>query len=166
MLAFFMILSTTGVLAYGQAGAGKAYDSRDPFSCRSKKEPANGAPSGSQLKELVLCSNERTAGGYISLFQNLQFEIGKSRPYSAWSDSGYTSIDNSQPVYPIRGSYDLYSCRPPGSMGFPAGRNCNVRKATEFTDICFKTTFNDWSCPVLSVGDGLTGITKNVPPPK
>jgi len=38
------------------------------------------------------------------LFQNLTVEIGKSRPFSAWSDSGYSSIDNSQPVHPIRGS--------------------------------------------------------------
>jgi hypothetical protein len=120
-------MGATALLAQNHAGDGKPYQSRDPLVCKSQKEPAKGAPSGSQLKEYVQCSNEKTAGGYISLFQNLEAEIGKSRPYSAWSDSGYTSIDNSQPVYPIRGSYgsyDLYSCRSPGSMGFPAGKNC------------------------------------------
>lgn len=165
-LALFATLAVMGVHSFGQTGGGKPYETRDPFVCKSKKDPAKGAPSGSHLKEYVLCTNERIGGGYIGLLQNLQVEIGKSRPYSAWSDSGNTSIDNSQPVYPIRGSYDLYSCRPPGSMGFPAGRNCNVRKSTEFTGICFKTTFSDWSCPVRSVGDGLAGITYSVPPPK
>jgi hypothetical protein len=161
-----MLICNAGSLAYAQPGAGKPYDTRDPVSCKSKKEPAKGAPTGRQLREYVLCTNEKVGGGYIGLFQNLTVEIGKSRPYSAWSDSGNTSIDNSQPVYPIRGIYDLYSCRPPGSMGFPAGKNCNLRKNTDFIGICFKTTFNDWSCPVQSQGDGLAGVVTGVPPPK
>ncbi len=156
----------TCALAQNHPGDGKQYDTRDPAVCRSTKEPAKGAPSGNQLKEYVQCANERIAGGYISLMQNLQIEIGKSRPYSAWSDSGHTNIDNSEPVYPIRGTYDLYSCRPPGSNGFPAGQNCNVRKATEFKGTCYKTTFSDWSCPVQGIGDGFVGITNNVAPPK
>ena len=165
-IALWIVFGVAGVPAYAQPGSGKPYESRDSLTCKSKKEPAKGAPSGSQLKEYVQCANEKVAGGYILLFQNVQVEIGTSRPYNAWSDSGNSSIDNFQPVYPIRGSYDLYSCRPPGSMGFPAGKNCNVRKAAEFTGTCFKTTFNDWSCPVKSVGDGLAGITYSVPPPK
>jgi hypothetical protein len=166
MLVSFVILGATGVVAYGQPGAGKAYDTRDPFSCKSKKEPAKGAPSGGQLKDLVLCSNERAAGGYIGLFQNLQVDIGKSRPYSAWSDSGNSNIDNSQPVYPIRGTAEFYSCRPPGSMGFPAGKNCQVKKDFTFQGTCFKTTFNDWSCPIQGTSDGLANVQSNTPPPK
>jgi len=160
LLAIFVIS-----VAHGQGG-GKEYATRDPLACKSKKEPAKGAPSASQLKDYVRCSNERIAGGYISLVENPQIEIGKSRPYSAWSDSGNSNIDNSEPVYPIRGTYDLYSCRPPGSMGFPAGANCNVRKATEFKGTCFKTTFGDWSCPIQGIGDGFAGVTHSVPPPK
>ncbi len=166
MLACLAVASAAAVSAQNQPGAGKPYDSRDPLVCKSQKEPAKGAPSASQLKAYVQCTNERVAGGYIGLFENLQVEIGKSRPYSSWSDSGNTDIDNSQPVYPIRGSYDFYSCRPPGSMGFPAGKNCNVRKASTFAGTCFKTTFNDWKCPVQGTSDGLVGVETNMPPVK
>jgi hypothetical protein len=166
MLTSLTMLGLTAALAYGQPGAGKEYATRDPFSCKSKKEPAKGAPSASQLTDLVKCSNERAAGGYIGLFENVQVEIGKSRPYSSWSDSGNSNIDNSQPVYPIRGTAQFYSCRPPGSMGFPAGKNCQVKKDFTFQGTCFKTTFNDWSCPIQGTSDGLVGVQANMPPPK
>lgn len=165
ILALF-VLGATGFVAYSQSGAGKAYDTRDPFTCKSKQEPTKGAPSGSQLRDLVLCSNERAAGGYIGLFQNLKVDIGKSRPYSSWSDSGNSNIDNSQPVYPIRGTAEFYSCRPPGSMGFPAGKNCQVKKDFTFQGTCFKTTFSDWSCPIQGTSDGLANVQANMPPPR
>ena len=132
LLASFVILGAASFVALGQSGAGKEYDTRDPFSSKSKQEPAKGAPSGNQLRDLVLCSNERAAGGYIGLFQNLKVDIGKGRPYSSWSDSGNSNIDNSQMVYPIRGTAEFYSCRPPGSMGFPAGKNCQVKRDFTF----------------------------------
>jgi len=96
----------------------------------------------------------------------VQFEIGKGNPYSAWSDAGNRDIDNSQPVYPIRGTLDSYLCRPSGTMGFPAGKNCNVRKTVSFTGKCFKTTFGDWSCQGHLLGDPLVGVITNMPPPK
>lgn len=166
VLTVLMIMCATALLAQNHAGDGKLYQSRDPLVCKSQKEPAKGAPSGSHLKEYVQCTNERVAGGYIGLFENLQVDIGKSRPYSAWSDSGSSNIDNSEPVYPIRGSYDFYSCRPPGSMGFPAGKNCHLRKATTFEGTCFKTTFGDWSCPIRGTSDGLVGVQTDIAPPK
>jgi hypothetical protein len=135
LLTIFVLLGAL-TLAYGQAGAGKKYDTRDPFVCKSTKEPAKGAPSPSQVKDYVACnkvSGESIAGGYIGLYENGQFQIGQSRAFSAWSDAGRIDIDNPQPVHPIRGTVDSYSCRPPGAMGFPAGTNCNVRKAAAFS---------------------------------
>ena len=123
----------------------------------------------SKVKDYVRCnkiSGESIAGGYIWLYENAQFEIGKARVFSSWSDAGSIDIDNSQPVYPIRGTVDSYSCRPPGSMGFPAGKNCNVRKASSFAGTCYKTTFGDWSCQGHQMGDPLTGVQTQVPPPK
>ena len=166
MLILLVILSGTSVFAHAQAGGGKAYDSRDPFVCKSTKDPAHGGPSSGQVNDYVRCTNESISGGYIALFENVQGEAGKSRPYSAWYDSGNGDIDNSEPVYPIRGTYDLYSCRPPGSMGFPAGNNCNVKKGVSFEGTCYKTTFGDWKCPVKTMGDPLSGWTYSVPPPK
>jgi hypothetical protein len=167
MLALLLIFGGTAICAHAQdANTGKDFATRDPFVCKSKKDPARGAPSGSQLIDYIRCANEKISGGYISLLQNVQAEVGKSRPYSAWSDVGNADIDNSQPVYPIRGSYDLYSCRPPGSMGFPAGANCNVFKANTFAGICYKTTFGDWSCPVQGTSAPFTGEQDSVAPPK
>src|SRR5271169_6640633 len=129
-LVLLVILGGVGVSAHAQAAnSGKDFDTREPFACKSKKMPASGGPSGSVLSDYVRCGNEKISGGYISLFENMTVDIGKSRPYSAWTDVGNEDIDNSQPVYPIRGTYDAYSCRPPGSMGFPKGTNCTVYKA-------------------------------------
>jgi hypothetical protein len=164
-----LLLMFGGICASAHAQAAdsaKDYDTRDLSVCKSKKDPARGGPSSSQATDYVRCTNEKISGGYISLLQNVQVEVGKSRPYSAWSDVGNSDIDNSQPVYPIRGSYDLYSCRPPGSMGFPAGTNCNVFKANTFAGICYKTTFADWSCPVQGTSAPFTGEQDGVPPPK
>ena len=49
--------------AQAQPGSGKPYETRDPFTCKSKKDPAKGAPSSTQLKNYVLCTNEKVAGG-------------------------------------------------------------------------------------------------------
>jgi hypothetical protein len=169
MLMTIVVLLGSLTMAYGQAGSGKKFDTRDPVVCKSTKEPSRGAPSLSQVKEYVSCnkvSGEAISGGYISLYENGDFQIGTSRAFNAWTDAGKIDIDNSQPVYPIRGTVDSYSCRPPGTMGFPAGSNCNVRKAASFSGVCFKTTFGDWSCQGKLMGDPLTGVTHNVPPPK
>jgi hypothetical protein len=167
MLLLLVTFGAACVSAHAQAAdTAKDYNTREPFACKSKKDPAKGAPSSGQANDYVRCTNEKISGGYISLLQNVQVEVGKSRPYSAWSDVGNSDIDNSQPVYPIRGSYDLYSCRPPGSMGFPAGANCNVFKANTFAGICYKTTFSDWSCPVQGTSAPFTGEQDQVAPPK
>jgi hypothetical protein len=48
-----IVLTVAGTLgsAHGQTGAGAKYGSRDPFVCKSKKEPATGAPSPRQIKD-------------------------------------------------------------------------------------------------------------------
>ena len=87
VLAVLTIAGTIG-LAYGQAGVGKQYDTRDPFVCKSSKEPAKGAPSPSQAKNYVRCAAEKTAGCCIWLMENVQVEVGKSRPFSGYTDVG------------------------------------------------------------------------------
>ena len=138
-------------VAHGQAGVGKEYGSRDPFVCKPQMEPAKGAPSPSQLKEYVRCQIEtQVYGGFRGiLMENVQVEVGKSRPYSAFTDSGAGDIDNSQPVYPIRGSADYYQCYVPGhtpTVAIVKG-SCQVLKAEAFAGVCYKTTFGNWSCP-------------------
>jgi hypothetical protein len=154
--------------AHGQAGVGKKYDTRDPFVCKSTKEPATGAPSSSQITEYVKCQEEKTGGCCIWLMENVQPEVGKSRPFSS-SDAWIHDIDNSQPVYPIRGTYDAYQCSPPsvsGGFGAPKGQNCSVKKADPFVDICYETTFGDWKCQVHDTTDPLKGVQAGQAPPQ
>lgn len=51
-LAMVLTVAGSAALAQGQGGAGAKYGSRDPFVCKSKNEPAKGAPSPSQIKRL------------------------------------------------------------------------------------------------------------------
>ena len=168
-VAMIFLISGTPNLAHAQEGDGRQYNTRDPLVCPSTKAPANGAPSPEQVAAYVRCnaiSGEKIAGGYISLFENAKFEIGKGKPFSSWDNGGDIAIDNSEPAYPIRGTFDLYSCRPPGSMGYPAGRNCHLTKAMAFAGYCFKTTFGDWSCQGNTTGNPLANVQEEIAPPK
>jgi hypothetical protein len=147
MLTLFVILGAAGPLASGQTGAGAKYGSRDPFVCKSKKEPLKGAPSPSQIRDYVKCSSEHLVGSMgpkLYLLENVQAEVGKPRLFQA-SDINFPDIDNSQPLYPIRGSYDWYVCHA-NEVGFPPGRNCNIYREPSSTGVCYKTTFGDWNC--------------------
>ena len=164
-LALLAVFGGAGVLAHGQSGIGKAYQSRDPFVCKSMKDPARGALSPSQARDYIRCANEKIMGDGLLLYENVQVDVGKSRPYSAWADSGGGEIDPSQPVYPVRGTWDAYNCWNPTYDG-TAGKNCNMRKTTPFEGACYKTTFGDWSCRTRGTSWDLTDQKEGVPPPK
>ena len=170
MRTFLMtVLTIAGSLglAHGQAGVGKKFDTRDPHECSALPKVTGSAPSPGQIRDLVTCKSESTGGCCIYLVENVKVEIGKSRPFSSWSDVGNQDIDHSQPVYPIRGTADKYQCQPPGGPPYPPkGKNCAVRMASPFQGICYKTTFGDWSCPVTDAENPLKGVQANMPPPK
>src|SRR5690348_861356 len=111
LLTTLTIVLCASTFAAAQAGTGAKFGTRDPHTCASKKEPTSGAPSGARLEELVRCGSggEKVYDGQLFLLENLKAEIGKGRPYQA-SDSLAHNIDPSQPVYPIRGSFDKYQC--------------------------------------------------------
>ena len=165
MLALLVVLAGAGVLAQGQTGIGKTYHSRDPFVCKSMKEPARGAPSPSQARDYIRCANEKIWGSGLLLYENVQVEVGKSRPYSAGADSGAGEIDPSQPVYPVRGTWDSYTCWEPTHNG-TIGKNCNSQKAAPIAGACYRTTFGDWSCRVRNTSFSQTGMASGVPPPQ
>jgi hypothetical protein len=171
MRRFVLAVLTMGTigLLYGQPGVGAKYDTRDPVVCKSTKEPATGALSPSQAKAYVRCAAEKIGGGNIFLVENVEIEVGKSRPFSGYTDVGHEDIDNSQPVYPIRGAADFYQCSPPGSSGgnVPVkGQNCTLTKAAPIGGTCYKTTFGDWHCATHGTGAAFVGVHTNMPPPK
>jgi len=165
--AVLTLLLFAGAVQSLSAQTGKKFDTRDPLDCKSLKKATGSVPSAAQIKDLVTCKSEGTGGGSIFLVQNVTVELGKSRPFSSYSDVGNQDIDNSQPVYPIRGTADKYQCQPPGGSPYPPkGQNCSVRMASPFKGICYKTTFGDWSCPVKDTEDPLKGVQHGMPPPK
>jgi hypothetical protein len=136
--------------AHGQTGLGARFGARDPFVCKSKKEPAQGAPSPSQARDYVKCTSENVVGSMgpkLYLMENVQVEIAKGRSFQP-SDLNFPDIDNSQLLYPIRGSYDWYVCHI-NEVGFPPGENCNIYKEPSATGYCYKTTFGDWNCTMV-----------------
>ena len=58
--------------------------------------------------DLFICASEKYVGGYEYLVSNVTVQVGKSRPYSAWSDSGASDIDPTAAVYPIQGRVTSY----------------------------------------------------------
>jgi hypothetical protein len=158
-------------VAHGQTGVGAAYGSRNPAVCKSTKSPASGVPSASQLKDYVRCDvylGEKANGKTIYLLENLQVEIGKGRPYQD-SEKGVSNIDPSQPVYPIRGSYDKYSCAVLVAGGLPnatRGANCAIFKEPRASGICYKTTFGEWGCMMVDVQINTREGQFNMPPPQ
>jgi len=146
-LAIVVVFAGALDLAQSQTGVGSKYGSRDPFVCKSRKEPAKGTPMPAQIKDYVKCSSENVVGRMapkLYLLEHVPVEVGKGRPFQA-ADLNFAVIDNSMPLYPIRGSYDWYICHV-NEAGFPAGRNCSIYKEPNASGFCYKTTFGDWNC--------------------
>ena len=72
--------------------------------------------------------------------------------------------DVTQPVYPLRGSFDSYMC----TATLPnrnSGHNCMMTHFPDASGACWKTTFGDWECSLA--GTGVNSTTKSqVPPPR
>src|ERR1035441_10285017 len=69
------------------------------------------------------------------------------------TDSLKSDADVNSPVYPIRGSYDGYTCGlldPPRTV---YGRNCMVQGQPQATGSCYRTSFGDWSCGMIDANN-------------
>ena len=178
VLAITLLLGVNGAFAQDKKGIGARFDTRDPTSCASRKEPAKGAPTAAQAKQYFLCQAEymEKAGephnDTLSLRTNVIVEVGKGRPFNIITDSGCTPcnlIDPSQTVYPIRGSstfWDCHSVHPLGGINVAAGKNCSKGEDSGATGMCFKTTFGDWYCPMGGTLTFEAGMNILFPGPK
>ncbi|MBZ5607380.1 MAG: hypothetical protein LAP38_03915 [Acidobacteriia bacterium] len=150
LLSAFLALS--GSILAQDKSVGATYGTREPITCKSTKDPAKGPLSAQQAALYVRCGREgisrHSGGDLLYLYENVAFEVAKGRPYQT-SDSLLTDIDPSLPVYPIRGTFDLYSCSDPRQMTPPKpGKNCGLNKNTQGTGVCYKTGFGDWKCTI------------------
>lgn len=135
-----------------------ALGARMPRKCN----PVKHVPNEAEAAALAQCAIENggDAGAFnpmIYLWQNLQVQIGGSRPYAYNSDSHSVSIDTTSEVYPIRVTGDQLSC-----TGQPT---CATRHADKAEGTCYKTTFGDWQCYFSQVF-GVTQSSVELPAPK
>ncbi|HEV2562657.1 MAG TPA: hypothetical protein VGT78_11005 [Rhizomicrobium sp.] len=134
--------------AQSQPAQGAAFGTHEPRTCPSRK--IAGVPNANQARALFVCDSEAYAGGYVYLVSDVAVQIGKSRPYNAWSDSGHSDIDVSLPVYPIQGHFTSWQCGQRSAMlGQDPNRNCIRTDATEATGSCYKSTFDEWHCGMI-----------------
>jgi hypothetical protein len=145
---------------------GSKYGSRDPKTCPASKYSA--APSTDQAGQLFACATEQDTGDTIYLVQDVKVEIAsKSRSFQ--SGDLYNDIDQSGPVFPIRGSYTEYACRKQFNLDSShtnLGKNCSAMQQPHAQGICYKTTFGDWSCRMRDPSVHWDTAVANLPPPK
>ena len=127
-----------------------AFGARMPRKCNAVKH----VPNAAEAAALSQCGTENGGepGAFVPmiyLWQNLQVQMGGSRPYAYNADSSHTGIDTTSPVYPIRVTGDQLSC-----TGKPT---CMTSHADKSEGICYKTTFGDWQCSFSQV----FGVTKS-----
>ena len=152
-------------LACAQTGIGAEYGSRDPATCTSKRNPTRGAPTPEQVKRYLMCEMEKVMyPPYLTLLDNVQVEVGKGRPFNPFSDASLSDADQASLIYPIRGSYDMYTCSPP-DRSTARGRNCLLTRQPHATGQCYRTTFGDWSCEMTDP-TVLTPTRQGVAPPR
>jgi hypothetical protein len=123
------------------------YDARAPTVCRSRLQPTQGPPSREQARRYFLCDSEMELSGSLWLNEDVEIEIGRERPYNPGADRYRDDIDPAEPVYPIRGSYTVYSCKAIfyGESETARG-NCQVMPTPNATGVCYKDSFGDWHC--------------------
>ena len=142
-----------------QAGVGAAYGAREPVSCQSRAEPAQGRPTAAQVVQHVKCTTEGVADGSLWLLEDIEVrEVGEGESFDA---SYFPDIDVAYPVFPIRGDLVRYECR--RENGSNAGANCVSHVEENASGNCHKTTSGDWSC---SMSDLAQRTTEKVAPPE
>jgi hypothetical protein len=157
-------------LTFAQAGVGEKYGARDPRRCPAAKQPVRGAPSPAQAAQYLICGDEKEFANDLILLDDVKVEVGGARPFNPVVDRGVQNLDPKQPVYPIRGSFKSYQCshlvhKADGSIDQNSvGRNCSVYDYANAEGFCFKTTFGDWRCGMMT-GQQNRLVEQNVAPP-
>jgi len=142
-----------------QASAGTAYGAREPMSCQSRAEPAQGRPTPAQAVQYLRCTAEGVADGSLFLLEDVEVsEVGEGESFDA---TYFPDIDVAHPVFPIRGNLVRYECRRENDSN--TGTNCVSHVEANASGNCYKTTSGDWSC---SMSDLVQRTTERVPPPQ
>ena len=129
------------------------FGARDPRKCAAVKHK----PSEAEAAAMSQCAKENATNEMLLLWQNVQVQMGGSRPYAYNSDSHYNNIDTTAALYPIRVTGDVYACGRESTT-------CVVQHATNSDGACYRTTFGDWNCWFGGL-DTLDPSSTNLPHP-
>jgi hypothetical protein len=124
--------------------------SRVRRTCPDRKQPPSGRPSVLQATQYVACSiEERPAfNDAVRFIDVLSLEIGRKTRKVTTEDIGrWPNIDQTKPVFILRGSMVLHSCQNVnGSKTYQAGSNCTRNDVPKATGTCWQDVFGDWQC--------------------
>lgn len=149
-------------------GPGSRYGTREPKTCASRKEPADGAPSTAQAAKYLICEMEGEGVAGVALVTHVRIEVAPGRGFNYNTDSGHAGIDPKQIVYDIRGSYTHYECRhaSAGESGFARTHNCSAFDEPAAQGLCFKNTFGDWHCAMHDMHADIMNPRQHLLPPE
>jgi hypothetical protein len=155
--------------AHADESVGAKFGSRDPRICATRTE----ALSAATAKQYFICDSEFTVGPNASgesiyLVSDVTVQLGKPRPFSPDTDTfGFAadnSIDPSQPVVPIRGSFNEWVCGKLGQINAAPGKSCNLTSNPHAVGICFKNSFGDWHCTMTDLAGVREFLPLHAPP--
>jgi len=160
-IAAAFILVTLAAPSFAQTGIGKKYNSRDPRPCSNTASKTK-APTIAEAIASVICNTEHEAGiETLMLVEDVKVtQVGKGSPYNRNAGGNFADIDTDFLIYPIRGSFKLYSCTL--STAKPPEKSCRLNEQTNAVGRCYKNGFGQWLC---SMSDGIVKETTKVFPP-
>lgn len=146
-----------------ERSVGARYGTRDPRICNRRPDHFTAA----EAKDVFICDAEHEFNGRLYLVSDVSIDVAKSRPFDPAIDAMKAGIDQSQPVFDIRATYNNYQCSPIPASHFdnPNIRTCSQFRATNAPGGCFKSTSGDWHCTLLHFNASTVATAKNVPPP-
>ena len=129
------------------AGVGIPFGSRDPRPCA---DLTGSVLTQQKALSSFICSDEQLGQTSLKLIENASLQLGSPRPYNFKEDYNLPNIDLNAKVYPIRGSFQEYSCVRFSDYMQNRGRNCTLNEHPNATGLCYKDSWGNWRC---SMGD-------------
>lgn len=134
-----------GALPRNHGGVGGAFGTRNPVACASTAEPRSGPPSPELAGRYLQCGIEYADDTFIHLITNVQVQVDRPRPFNFREDSG-GGVDTYQLVYPIHGSYRIWSCIRLSATSSTAVGNCRYADHVDANGACRRLLSRNWNC--------------------
>ena len=132
------------------------YGTRDPVKCGPFTSIAGPALTAEEAQQIYVCRKEADPIDFVSnlyLNEDVKFQVGAGRPFGQASDLLISDIDQSKPVYPVRGTLTKVQCDDISMLYPNAGENCNEYEKTA-DGVCYVNLFGEWDCAIVEMSTG------------